>query len=432
MICDSITISEVSYASLVFIPQIPGHGEEAVMDIEKAAEVLTSAVKGFHGRFKIMYGQICVRVDKKVYLSSGGNKILARIAPEEYEICGMDSGGMGELFRNLPEANVIIFGVSPDAVSVSRDSDLVPVTLEDLARLTGSGLRVAADASPASILNALKDSDVCLIRGAGAIAACSNARKAVAAIQIVEKACEAEIHGRLLGGTVPIPAEAAERYRRNFISDYTTRNEEPHVDFIGFNEEEFAARSLLVDFGQNIVRKDLSYGSWGNLSVRLNDQEMLITPSSMDYFDIKVEDIVKVNYHTLECGIQRIPSSEVRTHALAYRELPDCGAMIQTRSNAISVFAACEAGFRLGGGELQDLIGDVRATSYAPPGTPELAMAVVSTLKKTHACIIPHHGSVFYGPSLEVVFAIAEAVELKARNLLNFDAPPQSSEEDEQ
>jgi L-fuculose-phosphate aldolase len=210
------------------------------------------------------------------------------------------------------------------------------------------------------------------------------------------------------------------------------RNEEPHVDFIGFNEEEFAARSMLVDFGQNIVRKDLSYGSWGNLSVRLNDQEMLITPSSMDYFDIKVEDIVKVNYHTLEYGSQRMPSSEVRTHALAYRELPDCGAMIQTRSNAISVFAACEAGFRLGGGELQDLIGDVRATSYAPPGTEELAVAVVRTLKKTHACIIPHHGSVFYGPSLQVVFAIAEAVELKARNLLNFDASLQSPESDEE
>ena len=406
--------------------------KEAVIDMEKAAEMLTNAVKGFHGRFKIMYGQICVRVDKKVYLSTGGNKILARIRPDEYEVCDMNADGMGELFRKLPGANVIIFGISPDAVSVSKEKDLIPVTLEDLARLTGSGLRVAADASPASILAALSDSDVCLIKGAGAIAACSNARKAVAAIQIVEKACEAEVHGKLLGGTVPIPAEAAERYRKNFIQDYTMRNEEPHVDFIGFNEEEFAARSMLVDFGQNIVRKDLSYGSWGNLSVRLNDQEMLITPSSMDYFEIKVEDIVKVNYHTLEYGSQRMPSSEVRTHALAYRELPDCGAMIQTRSNAISVFAACEAGFRLGGGELQDLIGDVRATSYAPPGTPELAMAVVSTLKKTHACIIPHHGSVFYGPSLEVVFAIAEAVELKARNLLNFDASPQSSEEEEE
>ena len=150
--------------------------------------------------------------------------------------------------------------------------------------------------------------------------------------------------------------------------------------------------------------------------------EMLITPSSMDYFDIRIEDIVKVNIHTLEYGNQRIPSTEVRMHAAAYRAYPDCKAMIQTRSNAISVFAACRAGFALGEGELQELIGDVKVTAYAPPGTEELAEAVVSTLSETHACVIPHHGAVFYGPSLDVVLAIAEAVEMKARNLLSFDS----------
>ena len=109
-------------------------------------------------------------------------------------------------------------------------------------------------------------------------------------------------------------------------------------------------------------------------------------------------------------------------HAAAYRDLPDCKAIIQTRSNAISVFAACRAGFALGGGELQDLIGDVKVTEYAKPGSDELAETVVSTFRDTHACIIPHHGAVFYGPSLEVVLAIAEAVEMKARNLLLFDS----------
>ncbi|MBR2706047.1 MAG: class II aldolase/adducin family protein [Mogibacterium sp.] len=399
------------------------------MDMDKAAELLTNAIKGFHGRFKIMYGQICIRVDKRVCLSTGGNKMLAGILPEEFEVCDLQEGWQGEIFRNRPDVNAIIFGCSADTVKASQDRDAVAVTLEDLARLTGPYLRVIDDASPASILAGLKDSDVCLVKGTGAIAACSNARKAVAAIQIVEKACEAEVHGSLIGGTVAIPEELAEKYRANFISDYTRRNEEPHVEFIGFDEDEFAARAQLVDFGMELVKQDLSYGSWGNLSVRLNDEEMLITPSSMDYFDIKVEDIVKVNINTLEYGSQRIPSTESRMHALAYRQLPDCGAIMHTRSNALSVFAACEAGFRLGGGELQDLIGDILVTAYAPPGTAELAATVVSTLKKTHACIIPHHGGVFYGPSLDVVFAIAEAVELKARNLLGFDTSHLSEDE---
>ena len=392
------------------------------MDRDQASTMMTKALKGFHGKFKAMYGQLCVRVDSKTFLSSGGNKILAEITEDSYELCDINSGELGEIFTKRSDINAILFGCSPDTVAVSKKSDTVPVTLEDLARLTGSELKVIPDASAASILGALSNSSVCLIKGTGIIAAGTNCRKAVAGAQIVEKACEAEIHGEMLGGTVPIEKALADTFRKDFISDYINRNEKPLAEYVEYDEEEFAVRGSIIDHGKALVKRDLSYGSWGNLSVRLNDNEMLITPSSMDYFDIKVEDIVKVDIHTLEYGNQRIPSTEFRMHAAAYREFPDCKAIIQTRSNAISVFAACEAGFTLGEGELQELIGDIKVTGYAAPGSDELADAVVSTFKDTHACIIPHHGAVFYGPSLEVVLAIAEAVEMRARNMLSFDS----------
>ena len=384
--------------------------------------MMTKALNGFHGKFKAMYGQLCVRVDKNTFLSTGGNKILAEITEDSYELCDINSGDLGEIFNRRSDINAILFGCTADAVAVSENADVIPVTLEDLARLTGSELKVIPDASVANILAALKNSSVCLIKGTGAIAVGSNSRKAVAGIQIVEKACEAEVHGKMLGGTVPIEKALADGFRKDFLSDYINRNEEPYAEYVKYDEEEFAVRSSLIEHGKDLVKRDLSYGSWGNLSVRLNDDEMLITPSSMDYFDIKIEDIVKVNIHTLDYGNQRIPSTEVRMHAAAYRNFPDCKAIIQTRSNAISVFAACKAGFTLGEGELQELIGDVKVTEYALPGTEELGEAVVSTFSDTHACIIPHHGAVFYGPSLDVVLAIAEAVEMRARNLLSFDS----------
>ena len=384
--------------------------------------MMTKALNGFHGKFKAMYGQLCVRVDKNTFLSTGGNKILAEITEDSYELCDINSGDLGEIFNRRSDINAILFGCTADAVAVSENAEVIPVTLEDLARLTGSELKVIPDASVANILAALKDSSVCLIKGTGAIAVGSNSRKAVAGIHIVEKACEAEVHGKILGGTVPLEKALADGFRKDFLSDYINRNEEPYAEYVKYDEEEFAVRSSLIEHGKDLVKRDLSYGSWGNLSVRLNDDEMLITPSSMDYFDIKIEDIVKVNIHTLEYGNQRIPSTEVRMHAAAYRNFPDCKAIIQTRSNAISVFAACKAGFTLGEGELQELIGDVKVTDYALPGTEELGEAVVSTFSDTHACIIPHHGAVFYGPSLDVVLAIAEAVEMRARNLLSFDS----------
>lgn len=399
------------------------------MNLEEAEVLLTNAIKGFHGRFKKMYGQICLRVNNDIYLSTGGNKVLAEIGPESFEICNIKSGDLGEIFRARKDLNAIIFGCSADTVKASSGISELKVSLEDLAMLTGPRLRVIPEATVSSILSALNSSSVCLINGVGAISSGSNLKKAVAGIQIVEKACEAENHGRLIGGTVPLSREHASNIRGNFVDDYVMRNEKKQTAYVGFDEDEFARRSSLTEFGKALVKQDLSYGSWGNLSVRLNDEEMLITPSSMDYFDITMEDIVRVNINTLEYGDQRMPSNESKMHAALYRTHPDCRAVIHTHSNGISVFAACEAGFALRDRNLQELIGDVKVTAYQPAGSEALAAAVASTLSDTHACIIPHHGGVFYGPSLDVVFAIAEAVELKARNLLGFSAPVISGED---
>jgi ribulose-5-phosphate 4-epimerase/fuculose-1-phosphate aldolase len=157
---------------------------------------------------------------------------------------------------------------------------------------------------------------------------------------------------------------------------------------------------------------------------------MLITPSSMDYFDIKPEDIVRMDINTLAYGDQRVPSNESLMHATMYRRYADCGAVIHTHSNGMSVFAACEAGFAAGHAEVKQLVGDTKVTKYARAGSAELAEAVADTMSDTHAAVIPHHGAVFTGPSLEIAFRIAEAMELRARNILDFDG--RASEEDEE
>ena len=106
--------------------------------------MMTKALNGFHGKFKAMYGQLCVRVDKNTFLSTGGNKILAEITEDSYELCDINSGDLGEIFTRRSDINAILFGCTADAVAVSENADVIPVTLEDLARLTGSELKVYA------------------------------------------------------------------------------------------------------------------------------------------------------------------------------------------------------------------------------------------------------------------------------------------------
>ena len=400
------------------------------MKYEQGAELMLDALRGIHGKFKKLYGQAAMRLDDSSYILSGGTGLLSDINEENLVICRISDGGLGEIFSMRKDINAVIFGITADMVDVSKDGRNVRTALEDLAQLTGPELKVIPDATPESIIGALEDTSVCLVKDTGGIATGSNIRKAVAGIQIVEKACEAEVHGKLLGGTVPINAELAESYCREFRADYVNRNEQGKIPFIGFEEKEFELRGQLIDMGRELVKRDLSYGSWGNLSVRLNDHEMLITPSSMDYFDIKPEDIVRVDINTLEYSAdQRVPSNESLMHAALYRRYPECGAVIHTHSNGMSVFAACEAGYAAWHEEIKKLVGDAKVTKYARAGSSELAEAVADTMSDTHAAVIPHHGAVFTGPSLQIAFSIAEAMEVRARNILGFGSKPEDDEE---
>ena len=315
------------------------------MTLDQVAGQVENAINSFHGNSKTMYGQITARVDDSSYLTTGGNKIIEDITRDDFELCDMDSGVLGEIFRARPDINVIIFGISADTIESSSSLGNIRTSLEDLAMITGPELKIISNTETDSILSALSDTNVCLIKGVGALSTGSNYKKAVAGLLLVEKTCEAENHGRMIGGAIPLNEEVATAYKEGFQENYTSKNEEEYVDFVGFDEEEFAGRCELIDYGHALVNNDLSYGSWGNISIRLNEDEMLITPSAMDYFEIKPEDIVKVNIHTLEYGKQSVPSSEAPMHAAIYRTRDDADAIIHTHSNGISVFAACERGF---------------------------------------------------------------------------------------
>lgn len=213
------------------------------------------ALRGIHGKFKKLYGQAAMRLDENTYLFTGGNKLLSDTSEDDLVLCDINTGGIGEILCTGKDINAVLFGVTQDMVTVSDRDEPLPVTLEDLAHLTGAELRVSPDAAPANIISALGDTTVCLVKGTGGIAAGSNIRKAVAGIQIIEKACEAEIHGKLLGGTIPLDPETAESCRKDFETDYVRRNEAESVPFLGYDEEEFNLRVRLIETGKDLVKR---------------------------------------------------------------------------------------------------------------------------------------------------------------------------------
>ena len=82
----------------------------------------------------------------------------------------------------------------------------------------------------------------------------------------------------------------------------------------------------------------LVQGTWGNLSIRLDDKYMLVTPSGLDYTRLTPADMVKVNISTLAYEGSLKPTSEKGLHAEVYKQRPDAGAVIHTHSKYCCVF----------------------------------------------------------------------------------------------
>lgn len=398
------------------------------MDINTAKEALLKRSNAFRERYFTAYGQLVLRVNEETYISSRENLRLSKLTEKDFDLFDINTGDIGRIFSSRDDINAIVFICTEAAVRFSKENQIMRPALDDLAQIIGPDVTVCPDGTARTLLKALRNRRGCFIQGSGIIAVGDTIEEAIAGARILEKSAEAEIYSGKLNGLQYLNPAAAQELHKYYDGSYSKVNQKEKVDFISSGAEEFQLRNRIIDYGKDMSRSELVQGSWGNISLRLNPDTMLITPSGMDYFSIRTEDIVRMNIHDLKYGMQRKPSSEYRLHAALYRRYPECNAIIHTHSNGISAFAAAHAGFRISEPPMDQLIGDLHCSEYRTPGTDELCDSIMEAIEGSHACIIANHGAIFYGNDLDVTLAIANAVESRACNLLGFG---QRTEEEE-
>lgn len=390
------------------------------MDINTAKEALLKRSNAFRERYFTAYGQLVLRVNEETYISSRENLRLSKLTEKDFDLFDINTGDIGRIFSSRNDINAIVFICTEAAVHFSKENQIMRPALDDLAQIIGPDVTVCPDGTARTLLKALRNRRGCFIQGSGIIAVGDTIEEAIAGARILEKSAEAEIYSGKLNGLQYLDPTTAQELHKYYDGSYSKVNQKEKVDFISSGAEEFQLRNRIIDCGKDMSRSELVQGSWGNISLRLNPDTMLITPSGMDYFSIRTEDIVRMNIHDLKYGMQRKPSSEYRLHAALYRRYPECNAIIHTHSNGISAFAAAHAGFRISEPPMDQLIGDMHCSEYRTPGTDELCDSIMEAIEGSHACIIANHGAIFYGNDLDVTLAIANAVESRACNLLGF------------
>lgn len=175
---------------------------------------------------------------------------------------------------------------------------------------------------------------------------------------------------------------------------------------------EHKTRSMVVNAGKRIVEKGLAAGTWGNVSARIDAENMLITPSGRDYSHIKPDDIVMVNIHTLEARGKLEPSSETPMHAAIYRKRPEISGIIHIHPQYGCTVAAARKEVPPILDDLAQLIGpSLRVADHAHPGSDKMVKVVTEALEGRNACLLANHGAVCLGRTLDEAFTVSMILE---------------------
>ncbi|MFO0980760.1 MAG: class II aldolase/adducin family protein [Planctomycetota bacterium] len=172
----------------------------------------------------------------------------------------------------------------------------------------------------------------------------------------------------------------------------------------------------LADFGRLLYERGLIGVADGNLSVRLDDHHLLVTPSGVPKAFMRPEQMVKTDLAGRPVSGAGRPSSEILMHCAVFEERPDVRAVVHAHPPHATAFSIAGLGLtRCIIPEIVVTLGTVPTARYATPGTDELPNSVRETIRGSDALVLERHGALTVGSTLMQAFVRMDTVEHTAK-----------------
>ena len=171
-------------------------------------------------------------------------------------------------------------------------------------------------------------------------------------------------------------------------------------------------REEIVRYGRTLHEKGFVAAMDGNLSVRLKQDRILVTPTGLSKGSMRPADLVIVDLDGKQVAGRRHVTSEIGMHLMIYRTRPDIKAIVHAHPPTATGFAA--AGIALTEPLVCEVVmglGCIPLARYGTPGTAELAQSLEPYVPKYDAILMSNHGVVAYGDTLEHAYMKMETVE---------------------
>ncbi len=181
----------------------------------------------------------------------------------------------------------------------------------------------------------------------------------------------------------------------------------------GNGASESELRQEIARYSRWLYRLGFMPGTSGNLSVRLDEDRLLVTPTKTSKRLLRPADVLLVDLQgrSLAAGSRRV-TSEIGMHLAIYQHRIQTGAVIHSHPPVATAFAC--AGWALDEVLCQEAVmtvGQVPLAKYATTGTEEVAASLKPYLQKHEAILLANHGAVSFGKTLFDAFVSMETLE---------------------
>lgn len=177
----------------------------------------------------------------------------------------------------------------------------------------------------------------------------------------------------------------------------------------------------IVEVGKLVFQKGWVAANDGNISIRLDDERIMCTPTGVSKGMMSVDDIIVVDYEGNKISGRLERTSEIMMHLTIYNIRSDVDSVVHAHPPTATGFAA--AGRALDTALLPEVIiglGCVPLAGYGLPGTDALTEPMLPLIPKYDALLLGNHGAVSYGKDVMQAYFRMETVEHFAR--INFVA----------
>ncbi len=168
----------------------------------------------------------------------------------------------------------------------------------------------------------------------------------------------------------------------------------------------------IVDVCRRLYARGMVTATDGNVSVRLENGNILATRSGINKGDVGEHDLVEVTPEGTQVAGTGRPSTELGMHLFIYGKRPDVQAVVHAHPTYATGFATARIALdQCTFPEVIVGLGAIPLADYATPSTGEVAASLAPFVSNSDAVLLANHGVVTYGGDLYEAYYKMEKVE---------------------